>query len=169
MRWVLAFTVIPLVELLLLVQLARWIDFWPTVAITIVTGIVGGTLAKREGLRVWRQWQAALRELRPPEQGVLDGLLVLVGGVLLITPGVLTDLTGAALLFRPTRAVARALILAKVDRYIVRRTVVGGVAGPFDARREPIDTQGSPVDTQGNPVQTQDAIDTDGSPVDRNR
>ena len=138
MRWLVVFTVVPLLELYLLVQLARWIDFWPTVAITVVTGILGGLLAKHEGLRVWRQWRDAMQELRMPEQGVLDGLLVLVGGVLLITPGVLTDLTGTLLLLRPTRRFVRRLLLARIDRHLARHVRPNVI----------VDTTGSPIDPE---------------------
>lgn len=119
MRWILLlFVVVPLLELYLLLWLGSIIGFWPTVAITLVTGILGGTLAKREGLKVWREWRSALDQLRPPEQGVIDGVLVLIGGVLLVTPGILTDATGVVLLLPPTRRRIAARIRSGIDRRI---------------------------------------------------
>ena len=67
------------------------------------TGIVGGWLAKLEGLRVLAQWQGALGEGRMPEEGVLGGVVLLLGAVLLITPGVLTDGFGLLMLLPTTR------------------------------------------------------------------
>lgn len=97
------FVVVPLAELYMLLWVSRLIGFWPTVAITLVTGIIGGSLAKREGLKVWRQWNDAVSQLRIPETGIVEGVLVLVGGVLLVTPGVLTDMIGFLLLFPASR------------------------------------------------------------------
>lgn len=120
LSWVvLLFVTVPLLELYLLLLVGRLIGFWPTVAVTLLTGVIGGTLAKREGLLVYRQWRRALDELRPPETGIIEGLLVLVGGALLLTPGVLTDIAGLLLMFRPTRrrlaARLRAAITARFD------------------------------------------------------
>ena len=81
MRWLIVlFVVVPLAELYLLLLVGSLIGFWPTVGLTLVTGIVGGALAKHEGLRVWRAWRRSLSELKPPETGVIDGVLVLLGG-----------------------------------------------------------------------------------------
>lgn len=112
----LLFTVVPLVELYLLLFIGDLLGFWPTVAIVLVTGAVGAWLAKREGLRVLRKWQAAIAEHRMPEEGVLGGLLVLVGGVLLVAPGVLTDLAGLLLLIPPTRRFIAKIVRRRVEK-----------------------------------------------------
>ena len=117
------FTVVPLLELYLLILLGNAIGFWPTVAIVMVTGMLGAWLAKREGLRVFRKWQAALAEGRMPAEGVLGGLLVLVGGVFLITPGVLTDVCGLLLLIPPTRRAIADLVRAHFEKKIQAGTV----------------------------------------------
>lgn len=140
LKWlVLAFVVVPLAELYLLLTLASAIGFWPTIAITLITAFVGSALAKREGLRVWRAWRTALDELRPPAEGVIDGVLVLVGGVLLITPGVLTDLTGVALLVPFTRRRIAARIRRAVDARLAdgRLRVETASFGMADAWRAP--------------------------------
>lgn len=119
MGWlVLVFIGVPLLELYLLLWLGTLIGFWPTLGIAVATGAVGSALAKREGLKVWREWRAALDELRPPAYGVVEALLVLVGGVLLITPGVLTDLTGLLLLVPPVRRRVAAYVRRRVDARI---------------------------------------------------
>lgn len=102
-KLVLLFTVVPLVELWLLLFIGGHIGFFPTVALTIFTAFLGAFLAKREGRRVFHEWQKAVSELRVPDEGVLSGILVLVGAVTLVTPGILTDITGLLLLFPPTR------------------------------------------------------------------
>lgn len=156
-----AFIVVPLVELYLLLWVAQWVGFWPTLALTIVTGLIGGGLAKREGLKVIRQWQAALHELRPPPTGLLQGALILVGGAFLLTPGILTDVAGVCLLLPVTRTPIANLLRKRVDRYIAVRTTSlhtspfagvneNGVGSPRDARgpRDPsvIDTTGQSND-----------------------
>ena len=115
MRWLLVlFIVVPFVELYLLLVIGRSIGFWPTVGMIIVPGVLGATLAKVEGLRVWRSYKDALAQGRLPDEGILGGLLVLVGGVLLITPGVLTDLTGILLLIPMTRKIVAGVIRRRI-------------------------------------------------------
>lgn len=153
---VLAFIVVPLVELYLLLWLGSLIGFWPTVAITVITGVLGGSLAKREGLRVWRDWQRALAELRPPESGVIEGVLVLIGGAMLITPGVLTDLTGLVLLLPPTRRRIAARIRRAVDQRIADgrlHVVETGFVGFGDDAFSPRPRAGDVVDTTGASVE----------------
>lgn len=97
------FTAVTLLELYLLVWTGRFIGFWPTLGLVLTTGLVGASLAKREGLKVLREWQAALAEMRVPEEGLTGALLVLVAGIFLMTPGLLTDVTGLLLLVPPFR------------------------------------------------------------------
>lgn len=97
------FTVVPFVELYLLLWVSEQIGFGETVLVVVTTGMIGAALAKAEGLRVMRRWQTSLAEGRVPEEGVVHGAIVLVGGVLLVTPGVLTDIVGLLLLIPPTR------------------------------------------------------------------
>ena len=117
-KLLLLFTIVPLVELYLLLLIGDLVGFWPTVGIVLFTGALGAWLAKREGLRVFRKWQAAIAEYRMPEEGVLGGLLVLVGGVLLVTPGILTDITGFLLLFPPTRRFIANVVRSRVEKRI---------------------------------------------------
>lgn len=106
---VLLFVVLPVVELTLLVLIGRWVGIGPTVLIVVGTGLIGGAFARREGLRVLRRARDAWAHGRAPDEGLFGALLVLVGGILLVTPGVITDAIGLALLVPPTRrGVARA-------------------------------------------------------------
>lgn len=99
----LMFILVPILELVILIQLGQFIGLWPTVAIVLLTGFVGATLARLEGMRVLLQFQGELAAGRLPTQAMLDGISVMLGGVLLLTPGFLTDVVGLALLFPPTR------------------------------------------------------------------
>jgi len=110
------FTVVPLVELYLLLWLGRLMGFWPTVALVLATGIIGASLAKHEGLRVLGNWQRDMAEGRVPKDGALDGLLVFVGGIFLITPGVLTDAFGLAMLIPPIRHLFARFIQSRIEK-----------------------------------------------------
>ena len=96
-------TVVPAVELYFLLQLGSWMGVPETVYLIIITGIVGAALAKREGFAVLQSIQSDARMGVAPTGRIMEGLMVLVGGVLLITPGVLTDLTGFLLIIPWTR------------------------------------------------------------------
>jgi UPF0716 protein FxsA len=151
-RWLLLlFIIVPLVELYLMLVMGSFIGFWPTVGIILVTGVLGAALSKREGLRVWRSYREALAQGRLPDEGIVSGLLVLLGGALLITPGVLTDFIGFFLLLPFTRRI----IAAKVQAAIAKKLGAGvmqvmTVGSPFvDARG--FGDDGRPVDANGFP------------------
>jgi UPF0716 protein FxsA len=129
----LAFTLIPFIELYLLLSIGREIGFWPTMASILVTGLVGALLAKKEGMRVLRRWQQSLAQGRMPEEGLLGGVLVLLGGALLVAPGVLTDISGLLLLFPPTRKVVAGLVRRGLERRAAAGTlqVTTFHSGPF--------------------------------------
>jgi UPF0716 protein FxsA len=127
-----AFTTVTLVELYLLVWTGSFIGFWPTLALVLTTGIVGAALAKREGLKVLREWQTALAEMRVPEEGLTGALLVLVAGIFLMTPGLLTDVTGLLLLVPTVRRFVGKRIEARFFPGLTSSPL--GTAGPFGAK-----------------------------------
>lgn len=104
LRLFLAFTLVPVFELWLLLRIGGWLGAGPTVALVVLTGIVGATLARREGAHAWSAVQTEIAAGRLPGRKLLEALLVLVAGIVLVTPGVLTDAAGLAILVRPVRA-----------------------------------------------------------------
>lgn len=149
-RLLILFTVVPAVELYLLIQLGQLIGPLATVGIILLTGFVGAAFAKREGLSVLRQIQADLREGVPPAGRLLEGLMVLLGGALLLTPGVLTDVFGFSLILPWTRpALARLVGRALSSRFTIAGAQVHvGAPGPGPAHRGPFpgDLRGEPRD-----------------------
>lgn len=143
----LLFTAVPLVDLWLLVRIGGAIGAWPAVALVVLTGVAGAALARAEGARVLGAWRGALEAGRMPEEGIVSGALVLAGGLLLVTPGVVTDAVGLLLLVPPTRRLAARALRRWLDRKIASgrvRVVRWGGAGPG---REPIDvTPRRPID-----------------------
>lgn len=101
-------TAVPLVELALLVALGRSIGLVPTLVLCASTGFLGAWLAREQGLRTLLDAQRAMAEGRFPGEQVLDGALLLVGGVVLLTPGLLTDALGFTLLLPPGRSLVKA-------------------------------------------------------------
>jgi UPF0716 protein FxsA len=121
LRLLLLFTVVPLIELFLLVKLGTMIGIGATVLIVICTGILGAWLARWQGLGVLRRLTEDLNKGRLPADALIDGLLILIAGAVLLTPGLITDALGFLLLVPQGRAVVRRLIRARFEK----RTVNG--------------------------------------------
>lgn len=122
LRLFLLFTLVPLLELFLLLRIGQWIGAAPTLALVLASGAAGAWLARREGLRSWRAVRAELRAGGVPGSELVHGVLILVAGVVLVTPGVVTDALGLLLLLRPVR---RRLIRALRRRF--QAGLLGGV------------------------------------------
>jgi UPF0716 protein FxsA len=112
------FVVVPLVELALLIRIGQWLGVLPTVALVVLTGMAGALLARREGLRTLWRIRADLQAARFPVGRLLDGALILVAGAVLLTPGVLTDIVGLALLVPASRGWVKRRIAARVRRLV---------------------------------------------------
>jgi UPF0716 protein FxsA len=97
-RLLLLLTVLPLVELALLLVLGRYTSVGFTLAFVILTGIAGAVLLRVQGWHTWRNVQRALAASELPTESLVDGLMILVAAILLLSPGVLTDLVGFSLL-----------------------------------------------------------------------
>ena len=119
------FIVVPLAELYVIVQVAQAIDILPTIGILLADSILGSLLLRSQGRTVWRRFNESLGTGRVPHREILDGVFVIFGGALLLTPGFLSDIAGVLLLFPPTRAVARRL----ATRMLARRVTAGLTGG----------------------------------------
>ena len=102
------FIIIPFIEMLILIKLGQELGFWTTLVIIVITGVVGAALTRMEGIKVIIRIKDQLREGNLPGEELVDALLILIAGVLLITPGLLTD--GFGLL----------IILPRIRSYIKR-------------------------------------------------
>jgi UPF0716 protein FxsA len=136
-RLFLLFTLVPLAELWLLVTIGGLIGPWPTIAIVAATGFIGAKLASHEGRRALASYQEAMAKGKLPEEGIVSGLLILAGGVMLITPGVLTDLFGLSMMIPPVRRAMAKLVKKRLQKRIDSGQVqvvslgAGGLSGPF--------------------------------------
>jgi len=116
----------PLAELYVAIRVADAIGVTAMIVLLIATWPLGSWALRRQGAAAWRRLGAAVAEGRAPGREVLDGALVLIGGVLLIIPGFISDLVGALALLAPTRGLMRALLARNVRSRLVVRTVAPG-------------------------------------------
>ena len=135
-RILLILLITPIVELALLIRLGTLIGFWPTLGVVVVTAVAGSFMLKREGLSVWRRFNDRLNAGGLPGTELVDGVIILLSGALLVTPGVLTDVAGILGLLPPTRAVIRRFVMKRVVARVTRGTASAGFFA-FGAEPEP--------------------------------
>jgi UPF0716 protein FxsA len=145
------FIAVPLIELYVIIEVGGLIGVLPTLALLLGLSLLGAGLLSHQGRGAWQRFNMAIGNRRFPGREVADGLLITIGGVLLLTPGFVTDIAGLFLLLPPTRAIARRLLRS----YAGRRFVVVGLGGTgrdpagrreydFDATAEEIDDEDDP-------------------------
>ena len=117
---------IPVAEIFFIIRVARDLGILETIGLLVGVSVVGAWLVRRSGLGVLRQIQERVARGEIPGRELVDGLLILVGGLLMLTPGFLTDAVGLLLLVPPTRLALRALL---IRRYSKRMRVAGWTAG----------------------------------------
>ncbi len=112
------FILVPALELALLLEVGQRIGTLNTLLLIALTGVVGASLARRQGLGVLRRMQAEFDQGRVPSGSIVDGVIILLSGALLITPGLLTDTLGFLCLVPTTRAMIRSLLWRWLQRYL---------------------------------------------------
>ena len=127
-KLLLIFIGIPFLEMMLLIKLGEAMGFWTTIWLVIVTGFVGALAARVQGMRAWLNLQAELNAGRPPGEQMIDALLIFVAGLVLITPGLLTDIAGFLLLIPLTRKLFKQWLRRKFDD-MIRNSRDGGGGG----------------------------------------
>ncbi len=153
-RLFLLFTVVPLVELYLLIAIGRMLGPVPTIGLVLLTGAVGAWFARLEGMRVMRRWQEALARQQLPKDGVIDGFLIFVGGLMLITPGILTDVAGLSMVMPGTRRVIAGIVRTWFERQIASGRVqvyAPGYNGPPRGPQDVIEVEGEVVEVVATP------------------
>jgi len=117
-KLVLIFVGVPLIELAILVKMGDVMGFWDTIAIIFITGVIGAHLAHSQGLRVWIRIQEELNYGRVPAEELMDGILILIAGFVLITPGFLTDILGFIIVIPWTRNLMKMYLRKKFEQNI---------------------------------------------------
>jgi UPF0716 protein FxsA len=108
------FVLVPIAELAIIIQVGQLLGFWWTLALLIGDSVLGSMLMRSQGRAAWRRFTGAVQAARPPAREVADGVLIIFGGALLLTPGFISDFFGLLFLLPPTRALIRRLFLRQV-------------------------------------------------------
>jgi UPF0716 protein FxsA len=122
-RLVLALTILPLLDLGAIILMSHFTGGWVTFGTVVACGVLGAFLVRREGVAAWQRLQAEMREGVIPEAAMLDGVIILAAGLLLMTPGPLTDAMGLALLLPPVRARVQSLLRYQVQKLLLQGAV----------------------------------------------
>ncbi len=134
-RLFLLFITVPVIELFIFLVIGQRIGIPMTLGIIVFTAFLGAYLAKSQGLKVFARYRESLSQGRLPHEAIIDGLLILIAGALLLTPGFLTDSIGFALLAPSVRNIVRGLIEKSLK---ARLTVAGRDLGdPVRAKNNP--------------------------------
>ncbi|MGI9558474.1 MAG: FxsA family protein [Thermodesulfobacteriota bacterium] len=110
------FVIVPIVEIAILIKLGGLIGGWETVYIVILTAVLGAALAKQQGLSVLTSIMEDMNAGRAPSANLMDGLMILVGAVVLLTPGLVTDFAGFLLLIPQTRRRIKLFVQKRVEK-----------------------------------------------------
>jgi UPF0716 protein FxsA len=114
----LAFTLIPFSELYLLIKIGYYLGAFNTILVVIVTGLLGAYLAKLQGIKTMMRVRESLNRGELPAEEMLDAVLIFVAGIVLITPGFITDLAGLGILIPNTRSWFKRWLRKKFDQWI---------------------------------------------------
>ena len=132
-RLILLFTLVPALELALLIEVGSRIGTAATISLVVATGVLGAALARQQGLLVLRRIQAELSAGRLPASSLVDGVIVLMAGALLVTPGILTDVLGILCLVPGFRSLVKARLRRRFERALLgQRIIMEGFDGTVD-------------------------------------
>jgi UPF0716 protein FxsA len=144
------FILVPIAELAVIIQVGQALGLWWTIAILIADSVLGALLLRSQGRTSWRRFTESLRAGRAPTREVADGVLVIFGGALLLTPGFLTDVVGLLFLLPPSRALIRRVFLRQAMKRITV-SMVGATTMPPRGARRADDVDGTAVDVDPHP------------------
>lgn len=112
------FATVPLIELVLLIKVGGYIGIIPTVIIVASTGVIGISLARQQGYQVVRRIRDSMEIGEMPADDLIGGLLILIGGAMLLTPGLITDITGFSLILPGSREFFARIVRKKIKKYM---------------------------------------------------
>ena len=143
-----AFVVVPLLEIFVLIQVGQVIGAWWTILLLIADSILGTWLIRREGGRAWAALRSALNSGQMPAKELADGALILIGGTLMLSPGFVTDLLGIVLILPLTRPLARRALTGVVTRRLAGAGTAAYMprTGPGNQQRPHPNPDGSVVE-----------------------
>ncbi len=157
LRLFLLFTLVPFIELVLLIKLASLHGWAFTIALILFTGVIGTMLVRWQGLMIAKRIQKEMSQGKPPTDSLMDGAMILVAGALLITPGILTDLVGFLLLWPLFRSFVRKALrqtITQKAKFTVHQQFQHQEFTPFDSppADSPFEEPPRRVDDAGNEI-----------------
>lgn len=144
-----ALIAVPIIEIALFIEVGGWLGLWPTLAIVVATAVAGGVLLRAQGFAAVRTLQARLEAGEDPSATLAHGAMILVAGVLMLTPGFFTDAVGFLLLVPAVRAALIRRLAGRVAVVAMRAGQAGRAPGPAPGRgtaRSPDDPGRATVD-----------------------
>jgi UPF0716 protein FxsA len=138
-RMLLLFIFLPMVELYLLIMLGSRIGAMPTIGLIVFTGLLGASLARQQGLSVLSRIQKEMASGKPPTQELVEGALVVVGGIVLLTPGIITDIFGFSLLLPSIRKALCRTLTKSFTKKVGRSTGFSHFSNGFNNVRKDAD------------------------------
>ena len=126
-RLFLLFTIIPLIEVWVLIHVGQQIGAFNTIALIVLSGILGAWLARSQGFYIISKIQYELSQGQMPTESLTDGLIILAGAILLITPGFVTDTMGLILLIPQSRTFVKKIVTSQFKNYISRNNVYSSI------------------------------------------
>ncbi|KNH14877.1 exclusion suppressor FxsA [Vibrio lentus] len=121
----LLFIFVPIIEIGLFIQVGGFLGLWPTIALVLITAFVGASLVRSQGIQTLMSVQGRLQQGEMPAQQILEGVMLAVAGVLLLTPGFMTDALGMLVLLPAPRAM--------IAKKMMEKMVVTNMSGGFQA------------------------------------
>lgn len=115
--------ILPIIEIAVLLLSGHLIGVWPTLLLILVTGVIGLFLAKRQGMDTWRKAQEQLKDGYMPGNEIIDGICILIGGLFLVLPGLISDFIGIILLLPFTRGIIKPIVLRMIMNRVNRGKV----------------------------------------------
>jgi UPF0716 protein FxsA len=138
-RMLLLFIFLPMVELYLLIMLGSRIGAMPTIGLIVLTGVLGASLARQQGLSVLAKIQKEISSGKPPTTELVEGALIVVGGIVLLTPGILTDIFGFSLLIPPIRKALCKKLTSSFSKHVGKATRFAHSSNQYSSFRKDAD------------------------------
>lgn len=171
MRWLfLLFCTLPVIELIILLKIGNWLGVWPTVGLILGTAFIGVNLLRQQGLKTFTKANQRLAQGEMPASEMVEGIVLAIGGALLLTPGLVTDVIGFSCLLPGTRHMYIAYGMSRM-KVMAARAVYVNTASSFQQSgfEQPSNPKGadfgrartdaSDADSQKNQPQTPNVIE----------
>lgn len=125
MKWLLLlFIILPALEIGVFIWVGGMIGPWWVIGLIILTGMLGVFIAKQQGLETWQRAREAINNGYPPTEYIVNGICIFIGGVLLFSPGFITDTLGFILILPFTRDLFKGLIMQNIKRMMSKNTII---------------------------------------------